>query len=177
MQLPSTAKEIEGFPGYWVTPGGEVWSTGRHGRNQPSGPMKLSACIGKIGYRTFCIYSNNKINRLYVHRIIAQAFIQNPNNFPLVCHRNDIKTDNRIENLYWGTHSNNRVDACNNGHWKPTSRKGEQSSSAKLKEIDVLNIRALNSHGFRQGYIAKMYGISQPHVSSICVRRTWRHIA
>lgn len=50
------------------------------------------------------------------HRLVAFAFIPNDDpSKPLVCHRNDIKTDNRVENLYWGSHQDNYEDQHDNG--------------------------------------------------------------
>lgn len=50
-----------------------------------------------------------------VHRLVAEAFIPNPDDLPLVRHLNDIKSDNRVENLAWGTHSDNMADSIRNG--------------------------------------------------------------
>lgn len=77
------------------------------------------------GYLTV-ILSKNGIKKTYlVHRLLALAFIPNPNNYPDVLHRNDIKTDNRLENLYWGNDKINREDAVKNG--KVSDWKGENN--------------------------------------------------
>lgn len=62
----------------------------------------------------------NKIAR--VHRLVAEAFIPNPENLPLVRHWNDVNTDNRVENLLWGTDHDNKLDSVRNGT-HPETRK------------------------------------------------------
>lgn len=50
-----------------------------------------------------------------IHILVAKTFIENPNNYPVVGHRNNIKTDNRVENLYWTTYKENTQKAVDDG--------------------------------------------------------------
>lgn len=59
------------------------------------------------GYLECCLWKNNKQRQLLIHRLVAEAFIPNPDNLPQVNHINEDKTDNRVENLEWCTASYN----------------------------------------------------------------------
>lgn len=62
-----------------------------------------------LGYRQVKMYSNGKRKSVYVHRLVAEFFIPNPDNKPEVNHKNGIRDDNRIENLEWVTHEENMI--------------------------------------------------------------------
>ena len=61
----------------------------------------LKKYINKEGYETVKLRKNNKIMTLKVHRLVADAFIDNPNNLPFVNHLNEIRHDNNVNNLEW----------------------------------------------------------------------------
>ena len=93
-------KPIIGFEGrYLVSDSGQVWSL-RGGR-------ALKPTIDKYGYEKVALYDGRKGNHRTVHRLVAQAFIPNPNNLPTVNHINEDKTDNRVNNLEWASIADN----------------------------------------------------------------------
>ena len=59
------------------------------------------------GYYKVGLTKNNKVKKFYIHRLIALAYIPNPDNKDCIDHINRIRNDNRIENLRWSTHSEN----------------------------------------------------------------------
>ena len=85
---------------------------------------------------------------------------------------NDVKTDNRIANLVWGTKAENTADAMRNGR----NPRGESHGCAKLSEVDVLAIRQRRSDGDTYASIGDSYGVTLQNIYAICKRKTWRRI-
>ena len=85
--------DIEGYEGlYAIEDDGRVWSYKRSIYMKP-------ASVG--GYRQVILRKDGEAKHHYIHRLVAQAFIPNPDNLPQVNHKNEQKDDNRLENLEW----------------------------------------------------------------------------
>lgn len=93
-------KEIAGFENYMVSNLGRVYS-------KKSG-LILKPGMDKKGYLRVSFYEHGKSSTYKLHRLVAKAFIENPDDLPQVNHKNEDKTDNRVENLEWCTNSYNR---------------------------------------------------------------------
>ncbi len=120
--------------------------------------------------------SVNILYRKYsVHRLVAMAFISNPEKKPQINHKNGIKVDNSVKNLEWCTVKENSDHA-----WKTgliiNCPFGEEKSQSKLTNNDVLKIRKLLKKGALQKDIVKKYNVSQATVSFIKTRKAWRRI-
>lgn len=129
----------------------------------------------KIGYNTdgypqVQLNFEGKYKMQRVHRLIAAAFIPNPENKPYVNHKNGIKTDNRIENLEWCTGSENQLHAFRTGLRK--QKTGESHHNARLKDTDIPKIRKLLK-SFTQRKVAKMFNVSQTTIKNINLNKTY----
>lgn len=101
-------KDIKDFEGlYQVSNFGRV-------RSLKFGKERLLKCGGNTGYYKVELWKNGKKCDKQVHRLVADAFIDNPNNLECVNHINGIKIDNRVENLEWITCKENTIHAIKN---------------------------------------------------------------
>ena len=104
-------KAIKGYEGiYEVSSKGRVRSLDRYTEGRRGllrGHIVIAIKQKKTGYMRICL-SKDKIKKYYsVHRLVAEAFIPNPNNYPCVNHLNEIRSCNYTNNLQWCTHKQN----------------------------------------------------------------------
>lgn len=159
-------KDVKGYEGlYAVDQEGNVHSliTGQGRR------MKVLIPHKKNGYLAVNLFKDGKMKHHYIHRLVAEAFISNPNNFHEVNHIDCNKSNNTVGNLEWCSRNQNLKHSYDNG----LKRTGELHGMHKLTEAEVEQIRNLLGK-VEQKEIAQKYGVSQSTVSAIKTRRLWK---
>lgn len=128
-------KDVVGYEGFYMVSNlGNVRSMERvvernNGRNLNirTKPMKNHPHKGGYLKVRFCV--NYKFKGMFVHRLVAEAFISNPLGLPQVNHKNSIRDDNRVENLEWCTARENTIHGYKYGNHK--GKKGAESFHKK----------------------------------------------
>lgn len=109
-------KDIDGYEGrYQVSNMGNVRSLYYHNTKGIVRVKCLKPATDKKGYLRCALSKSNKLVTYKIHRLVATAFIPNPENLPQVNHINGDKSDNRIGNLEWCNNSQNQIHAYKNG--------------------------------------------------------------
>lgn len=135
----------------------------------------LHTRVDRLGYERVKLSKDSKSNLKYMHRLIATAFIPNPNHYKEINHKDGCKTNNSIENLEWCTRSQNMKHAVEKRLWKP--RTGEDNGSSKLSRSDVIEIRYLHFAGMAtQKDLARIFGVTIATISGVLLRKTWKDV-
>lgn len=156
-----TQKDIERF---WS----KVDKTPGHG---PQGECWLWTDKPNIrsGYGYFMIRRNNKHKLLSAHRVsFSLQFGNPPSDKPHVCHACDIPQCVNPAHLFAGTQLDNLRDCATKGR----TRNGQ----AKLTEEQVYKIRKLHEIGRTGRSVAKKFHVSEPAVSAVVHRHSWKHL-
>ena len=159
-------------PWYEVSNLGRIRSwVGWRGWKRATTPTVLKPVCGDGRYFTVALRGS----RVYLHQLVAEAFHgERPSPRHVARHLNDVKLDNRAENLAWGTRRDNVEDGKRNG--RVYGQRGEDHKSAVLTDERVRAIRAWRSYGFEGAEIASWYGISSGLVYNIAKRKRWAHV-
>lgn len=155
---------IEGYNNikdcYWMSNSDEDKIINRSTQRQ----MKI--CIDKKGYKVVRLMTiDGKRKTCKIHVIKAAAFIYSPNplSYNIVRHLNDIKTDNRLENLAWGTFSDNMQDCIRNGRFNyNTAVKNGKKISKPVKCIETGKYYASAKEASR------LTGINNGNINACC---------
>ena len=155
-------KDIKGFENYQVTSDGKVWSK-RHKKFR-----KLQK--NKDGYMCVNLRSYGVEKHKRVCRLVAEAFIPNPENHPIVNHKNCVRDDDRVENLEWCTYLHNNLHGIENN---PELHRGR----AEITEEMAHEICKHLEWGLRYQDVAELLGITKDIVAHIACGHTWKVVS
>lgn len=143
---------------YEVTKDGKIYNKkwGRYVKPQPNGKGYLRVHIAGRMY--------------FVHRLVAERYIPNPDNKPQVNHKDGNHLNNNVDNLEWVTNRENSIHALRSGLMKIE----EKHPMAKLRREDVFYIKSHPQYTHNE--LAKMFGVSARTISDIRHGRTWKTV-
>lgn len=163
-------RAVVGFEGlYEVSSIGRVRSCDhivptKYGTRKTTGRV-LRQQNDKDGYKKVCLCKCNKKKTRSVHRLVAEAFIENPDNLPLINHKDEDKSNNRVENLEFCTvyYNNTYNNKCFRGGAKRRKRIVQLLDGVPVKEWVGVT------------HASEILGISQRNISSCLTGK--RHLA
>ena len=172
--------KIKGYEDFYeISSSGEIRSkdrtmTDKIGRTRSWKGKVLNPDIAPNGYYRVSFSINRKRKQFYVHRLIAEHFIPNPDNLPQVNHIDGNKLNNSLDNLEWVTVQDNVIHAYKNGLIKHVSGKehfnygkfGSESKNAK----PVIATNVITNETKRYGSLieTKQDGFTPSEVSRAC---------
>jgi hypothetical protein len=178
-------KDITGYEGlYQIEINGTVHRLTGSVPHKTKGKVTIQHRILKnkktrLGYYAVTISKDGIKKTHLIHRLIAQAFIPNPENKPDINHRNGIKGDFSIENLEWCTKKENIQHAVKTGLKKPSGAcllKGENNHKSKLNWVSVRVIREAAESGHSNRDISNYFKVSRNQISLIKRRLNWKTV-
>ena len=122
-------------------------------------------------YKVVDLRTNGKRKTISVHRMVAEAFIPNPDNLPCVNHKDGNKDNNCVENLEWCTYSENNQHALAKG--LKVFESGSKNKNSKLTYEDVVEIKKcliLGDSEFGTRPLATKYGVDHKVIMDSCIR-------
>jgi len=149
-----------------------------NGGSRKVGGKILSQKTKKNNYKEVNLYFEPQISKMmYVHRLVAMAFIGEIKDGFVVNHKDGNKGNNNVSNLEIVTYSQNSHHSYHVLNNKNPVYRGEESGNAKLTNNDVVEIRNLYSEGMFPSNIVKLFpNISYSNICKICYKAIWKHI-
>lgn len=169
-------EDVPGFEGiYRVSNIGRVCSVDRILRSGKPRKGKILRCADDgHGYIRITLTKNNESHKFMVHRLVAMAFIENPNKYPMVNHKDEDKSNNIVSNLEW-------CDCKYNINYGNRTRKasGENTKNSKLNNEAVLFIRTHykpKDKTYGRKALAKKFNVNGSAIDRVIEHKTWKFI-
>lgn len=161
--MRETWKPVSGFDGYEISDRGRVRS---FRRNNGQG-RTLKTETSDRGYKQVSLYKNGKRHQKSIHRLVAEAFIDNPEEKETVNHKDCDKTNNCVSNLEWMSKSENVQHAYDNGLNENVKRRLGEGRSKTHPPVRVIETGKIYRS---QRSLARDLGLIEQCVSR-CLRK------
>ena len=164
-------KDIKDYEGlYQISSLGRVHSLDRFVPRKTGTTQRVHGRILKLtedkdGYLQVGLYKNNKMKKMKVHRLVAKAFIPNPDRLPEINHINEIKDDNRVNNLEWCT----RKENINHG------TRSERVAKIKRKPVVSICLKTGKKTAFKSLREASEFGFHPSAIRKVCIGEQETH--
>lgn len=167
-------RDIPGFPDYAITRDGRVWSPPK-GHSNPKGKWLKPISASKYGHLAVNLWRNGKMSPRKIHQLVLETYVGLRPIGTQCRHLNGDPSDNRLENLKWGTHMENIRDKIRHG--TQCRFAGEANAGAKLTEQQVRQIVYTYKTGlFTQREIGEQFGVCDSTICQIVHGKIWRHL-
>lgn len=151
-------RDVDGFDGYKISNAGRVKGIRKN---------ILKPVDGGQGYLKVTLSKNGKHIDKRINRLVAEAFLPNPNSLPLVMHLDNNRANNQVENLSWGTYSENNqyMHDCNRHPLTLTDEDREKAYSKRRSPIKAINtITGEELFFISQHDASRQLNVSQQHI-------------
>lgn len=172
---------IPGFPGYYISKRGLLWS--RYSKGILSNvwikkKFYLSSTNGR--YKTSIVHETLGKIKMNRYRLVALAYIPNPKGDPEVCHKDNNPTNDYYKNLYWGTHKENMHQMIRDGRWytpfntedNPNKNKRGWKLNTSITESQFRSVIKMREWGLTNKVIIDRLKIK---MSSSGISRIWKN--
>lgn len=155
-------KQVYGFPDYYVSNKGRLYSF--KSNNFVSGTPNI-----RTGHVDVSLWVNSIRHRRLLHRLVAETFIPNPKRYPIVRHLDDDPLNNEVDNLSWGTQTDNMQDSIRNGTFRRlTDEDRELAMQKRRTPIVAINFITEEEIYFNsQQTASRILGVSQSDIWSV----------
>lgn len=174
-------KEVIDFPDYSISNTGKIYFNGKtiidiYGKKREYKPHYINQSVNSSNYKKVVLRQNGKSINLYVHRLMAQHFIPNPQNLPCVNHKDGNKWNNNISNLEWCTVSENSKHAFDNNLRTISifNKYKVKENTRSLDEADIIAINVLNKKGVPKKDIAKLFNVYDSVICDLTNGKTYK---
>lgn len=157
-------KDVEGYEGHY-----EISSLGKFKSSKYGRKTILTQQIGTTGYFHVFLSVKSKVKIIKTHRLVAKAFIPNPQNKPQVNHKDGNKLNNRLSNLEWVTHKENAEHAYKSG-LTTVDHFNKKVICTKTGKTFESVVEAAKASGYNYGTLCNMLNENfkhQPNKSSL----------